>query len=797
MRTVAGRSASHGWRAIPQWVAAGILAAIPIFCHFATLLPGDRTVAVAIRITLATLAIGIAPGAAIMLVARPRRWQRLHDLLGLAIGLSLVASQIGVFVALFLHISAFTVCKVILGASCLLALIALRRPQGARSGGVILDRDEAIVLLVLSVYALILYLQGSPILSDEDQTHIGIIGRLAALPAPAIDNFYYASGVIYTHPFPGISFLQALISDASGLAPVFVYHKLRFFFGTASILLVYAGARRIFGNRRIALTTLLTVAVLAVIGRFADFGDYFWAQLATYSHPSDVAMNVAMPAGLVVLFAYLQSWNKRAAVTYLIVAIAVNSVVAVSHVREAVQVAVYLGCFGLALLLIRPHRWTALLAKAAIATAVLVLAMFVYTQFHQATVHAVASNEQAHRAALRAFVVTAPFWNFFSGMLPFYLLGWPTVFYGWIPLALAISPVVLLIYRHRPLVLLMTASIFVYLLLIRFPIFSIPFVFLTYSEILMAPARNLTYFAYILTGVGFYWAAQGLSKLPTWRLIIIALALFAVLPLLVRYALEALLLGHIDLFYLPLILALGLAFYVVARQHPALHRHAGHVPMVGKFGPFSAAALLLIPAAAITFNREAAPMAIGAMRRQSPAFPVVMLPINTPNALLARLTCVSQANAPIRVNVPLPRNAVDNVVACPPTSEVVEFLRDSVGTSSVVAANIVNSFPLSMFAPVQIAAWPITTTYNLIDPKAVAPKYYERLAKSLEGNVQPFFNSLETAEERTRFTRELNITHIVVDPMFYKTLMPVLAVLNEYELQFDKDNWAIFKVIRR
>ena len=389
---------------------------------------------------------------------------------------------------------------------------------------------------MLILYGSILYLKGSPILSDEDQVHIGIVGRLASLPAPSIDDFFYAPSFIYTHPFPAINFLQSLISVLSGTEPAFVYHKLRFFFGAAAILLVYTGARQIFVNPAIAMITLFTVSVLALVGPFADVENYFWAQLATYSHPSDVAMNVALPAALVTLFAYFRSWNKRESLAYLLLAIGATSVLAVSHVREAVQVIVYLCSFGLGLLIVRPRRWGRLLTKVAIAVLVLLVVTWVYTQFHQATVLSVVASEAARRAALDTYVKNLPYISFISGMLPVpFMYGWSSVFYGWIPIALAISPLVLLIYYRRPLVLLMVSSILVYLFLIRFPIFSVPFVYATYSEILITPARNLTYFAYILTGVGFYLAALWLSNLRSRSKVVVGLALFALLSFLARF----------------------------------------------------------------------------------------------------------------------------------------------------------------------------------------------------------------------------------------------------------------------
>ena len=224
-----------------------------------------------------------------------------------------------------------------------------------------------------------------------------------------------------------------------------------------------------------------------------------------------------------------------------------------------------------------------------------------------------------------------------------------------------------------------------------------------------------------------------------------------------------------------------------------MHIGAGNA---GKTPLSAAVAALLILAGFITFSRDSAPLTISVMRRELEAFPAVSLPINTPAALYAGLSCVRATSAPLRVNLPLPQSTFENVLACPPTAELAQFLQNEVGTNSIIAANAVNAFPLTMFAPVQILAWPITTTYNLILPQAVAPKFYASLSASLQRGIQPFFNTVETLEERNSFIKEQGVTHVVVDPMYYDQMVPLLNVLSGYERQFDKDKWAVFKVTR-
>jgi hypothetical protein len=61
--------------------------------------------------------------------------------------------------------------------------------------------------------------------------------------------------------------------------------------------------------------------------------------------------------------------------------------------------------------------------------------------------------------------------------------------------------------------------------------------------------------------------------------------------------------------------------------------------------------------------------------------------------------------------------------------------------------------------------------------------------------VQPFFNAVETAEERTEFIRTLGVTHVLVSPIHYDELRPVLDGLSgAYTLKYDHARWAVYEV---
>src|SRR5207247_2386267 len=130
--------------------------------------------------------------------------------------------------------------------------------------------------------------------------------RLAFLPNPAIDNIYLSPGTIYTYPFPGTHFLMALITRVAAVDPLFAYHKLRFFWTIAALVFVYLGARAIFRKQVVGYVAALTAVVFLLNGTYADVPGSYWAQLAPYSHVSDLAMNVLLPA-LIVLALYFLS----------------------------------------------------------------------------------------------------------------------------------------------------------------------------------------------------------------------------------------------------------------------------------------------------------------------------------------------------------------------------------------------------------------------------------------------------------------------------------------------------------
>ena len=61
--------------------------------------------------------------------------------------------------------------------------------------------------------------------------------------------------------------------------------------------------------------------------------------------------------------------------------------------------------------------------------------------------------------------------------------------------------------------------------------------------------------------------------------------------------------------------------------------------------------------------------------------------------------------------------------------------------------------------------------------------------------VQPFFNAVESPDERDAFVRALGVTHVLVNPAHYDELRPVLDSLpGQFARLYAADRWAIYEV---
>ena len=318
---------------------SGALSCVSLAALVMGIVPGEGALLSGVKVVCATLTVGLIPGLLCLLCSGvPARFSLL-ELGALGVALSLAVVQGMTVAILLLHMPVMSAASALAwGCVCggLLVAWRCRRAPGPVSVG----REEVALGGLILLLAALLYVRGSPVVSAEDQIHVGVIRRLSLLPRPALDNFYVAPGMVYTYPFPGLHVFIALVGRLARLDPLFVYRTLRFFWGLAALLFVYAAARVVLRRRDLAFVSGATAAVLVAVGAFSEVPKYLWAQLAPYSHVSDVAMNVLLPALLVVLFHFLTSSGRRAFLFFGCATLALIVTLTMVHIREMVQVLV-------------------------------------------------------------------------------------------------------------------------------------------------------------------------------------------------------------------------------------------------------------------------------------------------------------------------------------------------------------------------------------------------------------------------------------------------------------------------
>ena len=454
----------------------------------------------AVKVVAATMAVAILPGALLSLLWRPKAALGLLEWLAISIALSFGLLHLMTTGIIVLHGGIPTASILLLVALAMgFVVLLFRRHDSMR---VSVGLDDVLGLIVLVVLAVSLYSQGSPVFDWEDQVHVSVVRRLAALDRLTLDNFYLTPHVVYTYPFPSTHAFMALVTDVGKVDALFVYHKIRFFWGPAALLMIYVGALAVFGTRTLALTSLLTAAVLTITGVFAVVEGSYWGQLATFSHASDVAMALLLPALLALSYAFMVSEERRERTLLCAGSLMLAFTLTVVHVREVVQYLAYLGCFAVVALLCAPFRSMGRRAFVLLATTLVVAVVFV--SWHERVVHHVADLVDAQRDKLIAIARATSGRNLVfspaARVLPSFVLWFDAPFHGVMPLLLFGGPIAVVAFRQRPLVWLIAASSVAYLLVMNVPALAIPYVYLTYSEILITPIRNLTPFLHMLAG---------------------------------------------------------------------------------------------------------------------------------------------------------------------------------------------------------------------------------------------------------------------------------------------------------
>lgn len=750
--------------------------------------PASDPVSVAATVCAAALTIVVIPGSLVVLVAGRRMGLGLLETLGLGIPLSLSLVQIATVASLGLHLSSGTIARIWLALVLVGAGVAAWRTRGTRIPLSVYEMGIGALMVTLGC---LLYLKGSPLGGGEDWSHAAIVRRLAFLEAPAIGNFYHAPGVQYTHPLPGTHYAMALVTTISGLDPLFVYHKMRCVWSISAVLVLYAFARQVLEDGRIVAMTMAAALLLTLNGAFADVPIVDWAQLATFSHPSDVALGVLLPGLLALAACYIGAPTGRDTAWTLLAALSMAATLTMVHIRETVQFLVYLGGFGVALAAFRGERRR--LRRVLLLAAVTAAIAAGYVVFYRAMVPAIGALDQAAKVELVAWIRHATLRDLFKRPLPISVGPVDSLLHGWMPAILLASPLLWLVHRRRVLLWLPAASIVAYMLLIRFPVLSFPYVYFTYWEILLTPGRNVAVFVHLLSGLALLAVAAHLSRIRrAWPVALATLLAGCGIGLAMR-SLGPWTARHQDLLFLgvPGAYAAGLLL-VWRRQGDRVARAVQPEEAAGV--RLWVYALLVTVAAALSFVPQSSPLIMSPAGPRYGTLPAVAARL-TPRGLIDGLRCWKPtASASPRQAGP-PAEAIE-WISCPPSPRLVEWATRALPVNAVLASDTFNAYPLPAFMPQQVVAWPVAASENLVDAPGLYPAYYEHFERTMRRlGVQPFFNSAESWDERVDFVRALGVTHILVDPPYRRLMARVLGQWSEaFATVYDDGTWTVYEV---
>ena len=756
-------------------------------------LPDEHGALAAIKLVLPALVIGFAPGALLMSAAWPCATLTLLEMAGLGIALSLPVIQFVTVFSLSVHMSVSRIAMFWAVACAAVAAGLLMRDWRKVERALHPDWGEAPLGLMLMTVATLLYLKGAPFLSYDNQNHAGMVRRLATMLHPSIDDFYSFPNAVYTYPFPGTHFVMALVSGLGGLDALFVYHKMRFFWSLAALLFIYLLARRIFESSRLGFLSALTAAAFALGGGFGDGLGLDWGQLAPLSHPSDVAMNVLVPALLTLACYCLQAERRGEAGFFLGGSLVMAAMVAMVQIRGIVQFLVYLGCFFAALLLHRRDRVYLMRTAALIGgSAIVTLA---YLWFHRRAVTHVAPVADAFRAELLATARRLTLAGWFSRPLHF-VSEFQWIFYGWHPLILATGPLIWVALRRKTLMLMVGTSILVYLLVIRLPLLSLPFAYVTHWEILVFPLRNFAIFTYLLAGVMLYALAVNLARIQK-RVIALASAALASGCLALILSRSAEFFGkHRDLYFVPVVALYILA--LAALRSPRVGAWAdGLLPESPRPIWKWTFALLVVPLALWAAPPRSGAWSVGSTHTGVNVFPNSHQVVLTPRALFDSLRCIDADKVGLAVNTPdgsyltLPATGM----SCPMPYALVQWARRSLDPQAVVLSNAPNVYALSMFIPQHVYSG-LPSRIGVMAMHSLSPVYFDWVDQVLRDHrASPFFNDAESIQERADWLVRLGATHVILDPMYYARLKPELSrVPNLFRPLYDDGQWAVYEV---
>jgi hypothetical protein len=198
-------------------------------------------------------------------------------------------------------------------------------------------------------------------------------------------------------------------------------------------------------------------------------------------------------------------------------------------------------------------------------------------------------------------------------------------------------------------------------------------------------------------------------------------------------------------------------------------------------------ALFIVPFALWSVRPALSPLAV------SPMPPAGLA--HTPGTLVERIPCVTTPPTPARFaeeDVILPERTT-----CPPDRAVMAWLRSNVPVDAVFAIDRWTPYPPQMFMAQQSVMFP-TLDASFINEDALFRDYYRFFDDRMRRyQMQPFFNAVETPDERAAFVKALGVTHILVSPVHYEELHPVLEALpGQFVSKYDNARWAVYEVVQ-
>lgn len=744
-----------------------------------------------IGMVLGVVTVAVLPGVLLAAITGVLGGRSMIEAAAVGFGVSFALVQVLTVIAILAHVPASTVLAGLWAGCLAIALWLVVFPSAERLPAA-LRRGEWLVLGLAIVLGITLYMQSpwEPWLNGEDAVHVAVAQRLAFEPSPSLHNIYWAPDFVYTYPFPGTHYLIALVSRAAKLDPLFVYMKIRMLWSPVALFMLFAAARVIFASERVALASALTAAALTLGGAFGPIAAT-WGQLAPVSHAADVAMTVLLPTLLLFAISFAAAETRRAAALFLFGTLALALTLTVVHIRETVQFVVYVGASWFIYLFVRrDSRMAYRFRVMSVATVALVL---VYLKWHQFAVGHVDSIVAERREILIQSIIKMAPLELLTPIFanPYFNVNQQYYFYMWFPVILIFSPLVLIAYRSRPLVPFLGASLLAYALILFVPFVAIAFVYFTYFEILFTPVRNWLFFIYLLAGPLLLLLADGISR---WRTRGVQVA-GSIVSLVVLFLIYRFFEGAFkewqgailqNTFFLWLIAGLSIALW----PWPLFERWRARLAAVPQpdWTPATVTtfAVLLVGVLGISLSWQHSPLNFRLADSKWTFRDHLAWMVD------GRSSAYSQFPDPL-TSTTVQLSEKERLLAAP-SMELIEVGR-LLPTNAVFVHNIFNRYASPVFMPQRILLWPMEDPGTVEFNSRLFPVAWGAMTRTAAAlSVQPFFNEQETLEQRVAYMREVGATHVLLDPMYYARLRPLLSQWAEtFEPVFDDHSrWAVF-----